>query len=112
MADIINYWTIASIIVGLAVLLPFIMGFFSGNKFDVKGKVSLQEKPFPITPASPDALQTVLITGASEGMGKSVAKQLAQKGANIIIVSRNVGRLEEALAEVKVSSSHPHAHTP
>jgi hypothetical protein len=43
MADIINYWTIASIIVGLAVLLPFIMGFFSGNKFDVKGKVSLQE---------------------------------------------------------------------
>jgi 3-dehydrosphinganine reductase len=110
MADIINYWTIASIVVGLAVLLPFIMGFFSGNKFDVKGKVSLQ--PFPITLASPDTLQTVLITGASEGMGKSVAKQLAQKGANIIIVSRNVGRLEEALAEVKVSSSYPHAHTP
>jgi 3-dehydrosphinganine reductase len=110
MSDIINYWTIASIVVGLAVLLPFIMGFFSGNKLDVKGKVSLQ--PFPITPASPDTLQTVLITGASEGMGKSVAKQLAQKGANIIIVSRNVGRLEEALAEVKVSSSHPHAHTP
>jgi len=37
-------------------------------------------------------------------MGKSVAKQLAQKGANIIIVSRNVGRLEEALAEIKASS--------
>ena len=51
-----------------------------------------------------DALQTVLITGASEGMGKSVAIQLAQKGANIMIVSRNVGRLEEALAEIKVSS--------
>ncbi|KAH8778329.1 3-ketodihydrosphingosine reductase-like protein tsc10 [Hyaloscypha sp. PMI_1271] len=88
MADIINYWTIASIVAGLAVLLPFIMGFFSGNKFDVKGK-------------------TVLITGASEGMGKSVAKQLAQKGANIIIVSRNVGRLEEALAEVKASAADP-----
>ena len=109
MADTLNYWTIASIVVGLVVLLPSIMGFFGGNKFDVKSKVSLQ----PLnTPASPNALQTVLITGASEGMGKSVAKQLAQKGANIIIVSRNVGRLEEALAEVKVSSSHPHASTP
>jgi 3-dehydrosphinganine reductase len=64
-----------------------------------------------IIPASPDALQTVLITGASEGMGKSVAIQLAQKGANIIIVSRNVGRLEEALAEIKASSSLQHVNT-
>jgi len=54
--------------------------------------------------ASSDRLQTVLITGASEGMGRSVAKQLSQKGANIIIVSRNVGRLEEALADIKASS--------
>lgn len=46
--------------------------------------------------------KTILITGASEGMGRSAARQLAQKGANIIIVSRNVGRLEEALAEIKV----------
>lgn len=36
-------------------------------------------------------------------MGKSVAKQLAAKGANVVIVSRNVGKLEEALAEVKVN---------
>jgi short-subunit dehydrogenase len=50
-------------------------------------------------------VQVVLITGASEGMGKSVAKQLARKGANVIIVSRNAGRLEEALAEIKTSSS-------
>jgi 3-dehydrosphinganine reductase len=42
MADILSYWTIASIIVGLVVLLPSIMGFFGGNKFDVKGKVCLQ----------------------------------------------------------------------
>jgi len=59
------------------------------------------------TSASPDALQTVLITGASEGMGKSVAKQLAQKGASIIIVARNVGKLEEALDEIKASSLLP-----
>jgi short-subunit dehydrogenase len=59
------------------------------------------------TSVSPDALQTVLITGASEGMGKSVAKQLAQKGASIIIVARNVGKLEEALDEIKASSLLP-----
>jgi 3-dehydrosphinganine reductase len=35
-------------------------------------------------------------------MGKSVAIQLAKKGANIIIVARNVGKLEEALAQIKV----------
>jgi 3-dehydrosphinganine reductase len=40
-------------------------------------------------------------------MGKSVAKQLAQKGASIIIVARNVGKLEEALDEIKASSLLP-----
>jgi 3-dehydrosphinganine reductase len=54
--------------------------------------------------------QTVLLTGASEGMGRSVAKQLAAKGANVIIVSRNANKLEEALAETKVSSHLPPQH--
>lgn len=35
-------------------------------------------------------------------MGKSVAKQLAAKGANVIIVSRNLATLKDALEEVKV----------
>ena len=39
MADAVNYWTIAGIIIGLLVLLPSIMGLFGGNKFNVKGKV-------------------------------------------------------------------------
>jgi 3-dehydrosphinganine reductase len=51
--------------------------------------------------------QTILLTGASEGMGKSVAKQLAAKGANILIVSRNIAKLEAALAEIKVVKSLP-----
>jgi 3-dehydrosphinganine reductase len=40
-------------------------------------------------------------------MGRSAAMQLAAKGAHIILVSRNVGRLEEALAAVKASASSP-----
>jgi 3-dehydrosphinganine reductase len=33
--------------------------------------------------------------------------QLSAKGADVIIVSRNVGRLEEALVDVKVSCAAP-----
>jgi 3-dehydrosphinganine reductase len=35
-------------------------------------------------------------------MGRSVAQVLAQKGANVVIVARNVGKLEEALEKIKV----------
>jgi short-subunit dehydrogenase len=35
-------------------------------------------------------------------MGLNVAKILAQKGANIMIVARNVEKLESALQEIKV----------
>ena len=46
--------------------------------------------------------QTVIITGGSDGMGKSVAIQLAKKGANILIVARNVEKLQAALKEISV----------
>ncbi|KAJ8124146.1 hypothetical protein O1611_g9433 [Lasiodiplodia mahajangana] len=51
--------------------------------------------------------KTVLITGASEGMGRSAARQLAQKGANVILVSRSAGKLEEAVAEAKAAARNP-----
>lgn len=35
-------------------------------------------------------------------MGKSVATILAQKGANIVIVARNVAKLSAAITEIKV----------
>jgi len=67
----------------------YMMGLFSRkNHFDVSGK-------------------TLLLTGASSGLGLSVAKQLSSKGANIGIVARNVGMLEEALAEIKSCASSP-----
>lgn len=44
-------------------------------------------------------------------MGKSVAKQLAAKGANIIIVARNVATLKSALEEIRVSRMSPSQHT-
>ena len=98
-----NYWTTGGIIIGLLVLLPTIMGFFGKNKFDVKGKVS--HDSYRLGQPRLTRAKTVLLLGASEGMGKSVAKQLARKGANIIIVARNISRLEEALVEIKVKIS-------
>ncbi|OTA90925.1 hypothetical protein M434DRAFT_77123 [Hypoxylon sp. CO27-5] len=45
--------------------------------------------------------RTVLITGGSAGLGRSAARQLAEKGANVIIVARNVSKLRESIAYIK-----------
>lgn len=50
-------------------------------------------------------MQTVLITGASEGMGLSAAKLLSFKGANVVLISRSVEKLEDALKIVQVNSA-------
>jgi hypothetical protein len=42
----------------------------------------------------------VLITGGSQGIGKAVARGFLTEGANVVIVSRDEGRLRNALAEL------------
>ncbi|CAO1605203.1 hypothetical protein XANCAGTX0491_008726 [Xanthoria calcicola] len=61
---------------------------------------------FPSKNRFPVDGRTVLITGASQGMGRSVARLLAQKGANVVIAARNVERLEEALGHVAAGAIH------
>ncbi|KAI1133041.1 hypothetical protein F5Y10DRAFT_155324 [Nemania abortiva] len=51
--------------------------------------------------------KTILVTGASEGMGRSAARQFAAKGANVILVSRSAGKLEEVVAEAKAAARNP-----
>ena len=45
--------------------------------------------------------QTVLITGASRGIGKAIAVKFAQKGLNVIATGRNKERLKTLLKELE-----------
>lgn len=42
----------------------------------------------------------IVVTGATDGIGKSYAKQLAKQGVNIILVSRTQAKLEAVAAEI------------
>ena len=45
--------------------------------------------------------KTVIITGASQGIGKATALLFARKGYNIVLAARQADRLEAAAKEVR-----------
>src|SRR3989440_11796318 len=49
--------------------------------------------------------KTALITGASKGLGKAMALALAQAGARLVLVSRNLEQLNETAAAVRKSGA-------
>jgi retinol dehydrogenase-14 len=48
-----------------------------------------------------------LITGATSGIGKATAMELASMGASVVMVGRDRGRGEAALDEIKEKSANP-----
>lgn len=50
--------------------------------------------------------RTILVTGASSGIGKACAIELAKQGANIIITGRNEGRLKETFSSLPKKGEH------
>jgi len=51
--------------------------------------------------------KVILITGASDGIGKFTATALAKQGHTLIIHGRNPQKTEAALAEIKRESGNP-----
>ena len=47
------------------------------------------------------------MTGGSQGFGLAVAKRLAQRGANVVIVAQNVEKLKHAVQAIAASALHP-----
>lgn len=45
--------------------------------------------------------QTVLVTGATDGLGKAIALELASRGASVLLHGRNESRLENVSREIR-----------
>lgn len=54
--------------------------------------------------------KTILISGATNGIGKQSALELAKMGAQIVIIGRNKAKTEETLREIQSSSGNKDVH--
>ena len=59
----------------------------------------------------PIAQQTILITGATDGLGKQTALELAQQGATVLLHGRDPQRLESTRQELQVATGNPNLET-
>ncbi|KAI5918015.1 NAD(P)-binding protein [Camillea tinctor] len=51
--------------------------------------------------------RTVVITGGSSGMGLEVGRQLAEKGANVVIVARGQEKLRQGIEYIQAGALYP-----
>jgi NAD(P)-dependent dehydrogenase (short-subunit alcohol dehydrogenase family) len=54
--------------------------------------------------------KTVLVTGASYGVGEATARKLAAAGATVIVVARSADKLDDLVAAIAAGGGHAVAH--
>ncbi len=50
-----------------------------------------------------------LVTGASQGLGRALAKKLAGEGSRVVLVARHIEALDQVVAEIRASGGTAHA---
>ncbi len=50
--------------------------------------------------------KNIVITGAAQGMGGTITRQLAKEGANLVLIARTPGPIEELAAELKATGTN------
>jgi NAD(P)-dependent dehydrogenase (short-subunit alcohol dehydrogenase family) len=55
--------------------------------------------------------KTILITGASSGIGRAAAVKVAAAGATVLLVARSLDKLEETKAEIEAAGGVAHIHS-
>src|SRR3954466_12257727 len=53
------------------------------------------------TEAAPLAGKVAIVTGASRGIGHTIARQLAKDGAAVMLTARDTARLQQAVTEIR-----------
>lgn len=54
--------------------------------------------------------KSVLVTGASFGLGEAAARTLARHGATVLLLARTAERLDEVVAEIRAAGGTAHAY--
>ncbi|MPZ89925.1 MAG: SDR family NAD(P)-dependent oxidoreductase, partial [Nitriliruptorales bacterium] len=50
--------------------------------------------------------QSILVTGASDGLGKALARHLAARGAMVLLHGRSQSRLDETVREIRQATGN------
>jgi NAD(P)-dependent dehydrogenase (short-subunit alcohol dehydrogenase family) len=53
--------------------------------------------------------QSVLVTGASRGLGRALSERLGRTGARVVLVARGAAELERVAAEIRANGGEAHA---
>ncbi|KAF1835485.1 3-ketodihydrosphingosine reductase, Tsc10 [Decorospora gaudefroyi] len=86
------------LLLGATIVLLLVAGIVSA---DIMGLAFWKSNQFPVEG------KTILLTGSSQGMGREIARLLAARGANLILVARTTQNLESALEHAKAHAKNP-----